>query len=121
MTTNIKYPWFKREDVDGFFALFQNNLANFVLIAVTMLSQGFPASIVFGKVIPGAAIAVLFGNLYYARMARKLAEKEQRSDITALAYGISTPPMFIYLFGILGPALALTNDPEIAWKIGVAA
>ncbi|MDR5659648.1 NCS2 family permease [Serpentinicella sp. ANB-PHB4] len=119
--TKAHYPWFKREDVDGFFALFQNNLANFVLIAVTMIGMGFPASIVYGRVIPGAAISVLFGNFYYAHMAKKLAIKENRTDVTALSYGISTPVMFIYLFGVLSPALSLTGDPEMAWKIAMAA
>ena len=61
--TKVHYPWFKREDIDGFFALFQNNLANFVLIAVSMISMGYPGSIVYGRVIPGAAISVLFGNI----------------------------------------------------------
>lgn len=115
------YPWFKREDIDGFFALFQNNLANFVLIAVSMTAMGFPASIVYGKVIPGVAMSVLFGNLYYAKLAEKLALKEKRKDVTALAYGVSTPVMFIYLFGVLRPALELTGDPELAWKIGLGA
>lgn len=115
------YPWFKREDIDGFFALFQNNLANFVLIAVSMTAMGYPGSIVYGRVIPGVAMAVLFGNLYYARMAEKLALKEGRTDVTALAYGVSTPVMFIYLFGVLRPALTLTGDPDLAWKIGLAA
>lgn len=115
------YPWFVKADIDGFFALFQNNLANFVVIAISLLGMGYPASIVYGRVIPGAAISVLFGNFYYAHMAKKLAEKENRSDVTALSYGISTPVMFIYLFGIMAPALALTNDPDIAWKIGMAA
>src|SRR5699024_2588385 len=77
--------------------------------------------IVYGKVIPGAAIAVLFGNLYYSHMAKKLAEKEGRTDVTALSYGISTPVMFVYLFGVLKPALDLTGSPELGWKIGVAA
>lgn len=115
------YPLFKKEDVDAFFSLFQNNLANFVVIAITMIGMGYPAHIVYGRVIPGAAIGVLFGNLYYAHMAKKLAEKENRTDVTALSYGISTPVMFIYLFGVLKPALDFTGDPEIAWKIGVAA
>jgi len=122
MNSSVDYPWFKNEDVDGFFALFQNNLANFAVIAITMMGMGFPADIVFGRVIPGAAIAVLFGNFYYARMARRLAEKEGRTDVTALSYGISTPVMFIYLFGVLGPALEFTNgDAEMAWMIGVGA
>ncbi|WP_308215296.1 hypothetical protein [Sinobaca sp. H24] len=45
----VHYPWFKRQDLDAFFALFQNNLANFVVITVTMLGMGFPASIVLEK------------------------------------------------------------------------
>lgn len=121
MEKKVHYPWFKREDIDGFFALFQNNLANFVLIAVAMIGMGYPADIVYGQVIPGAAVAVLIGNIYYAYSANRLAQKEQRTDVTALAYGISTPVMFIYLFGVLGPALALTDDPYVAWRIGVAA
>ncbi|RKL67673.1 uracil permease [Salipaludibacillus neizhouensis] len=120
-TTTIKYPWFKREDIDAFFALFQNNLANFVIIVVTLLGMGFPPSLVFGKVIPGAAVAVIFGNIYYAFMANRLAKKENRTDVTALSYGVSTPVMFIFLFGVLVPANALTNDPELAWKIALAA
>ncbi len=115
------YPLFKKEDIDAFFALFQNNLANFVIISVAMLGMGYPADIVFGRVIPGAAVAVLFGNLYYAHMAKKLAVKEQRTDVTALSYGISTPAMFVFLFGVMAPALAFTNNPETAWKISVAA
>ncbi|SDY73806.1 putative MFS transporter, AGZA family, xanthine/uracil permease [Proteiniborus ethanoligenes] len=120
-STKINYPFWKKEDLDGFFSLFQNNLANFVVIAISMLGMGYPSSIVFGKVIPGAAISVLAGNLYYAHMAKKLAEKENRLDVTALSYGISTPVMFIYLFGVLKPALDITGDPNLAWKIGVAA
>ncbi|KGA97101.1 uracil permease [Alkalihalobacillus alcalophilus ATCC 27647 = CGMCC 1.3604] len=120
-TKSVVYPWYKKEDTDAFFALLQNNLANFVLIAVTMLGMGFPSSIVLGKVIPGAAVAVIAGNLYYAYSANRLAKKENRTDVTALSYGISTPVMFVFLFGILGPALAITGDHELAWKIGVAA
>src|SRR5699024_7607329 len=107
--------------MDAFFALFQNNLANFVIITVSMLGMGFPNEIVFGRVIPGAAVAVLAGNIYYAHMAKKLAVKENRTDVTALAYGISTPPMFVFLFGVMAPALALTDSHELAWKIAVGA
>lgn len=119
--SKLTYPLFKKQDIDAFFSLFQNNLANFVVIAITMIGMGYPTHIVYGRVIPGAAIGVLLGNLYYAHMAKKLAEKENREDVTALSYGISTPVMFIYLFGILKPALDFTGDPETAWKIGVAA
>ncbi|KKK36354.1 uracil permease [Mesobacillus campisalis] len=121
MNKVVNYPWYKKEDTDAFFSLFQNNLANFVIIVATMLGMGFPASIVFGKVIPGTAVAVMVGNLYYAFMANRLAKKEGRTDVTALSYGISTPVMFVFLFGVLAPAYALTNDYELAWKVAVAA
>lgn len=29
--------------------------------------------------------------------------------------------MFVFLFGVTAPALAMTNDYELAWKIAVAA
>ncbi len=96
-------PWYKKEDTDAFFALFQNNIANFVIIAITMLGMGFPASIVYGQVLPGAAVAVMVGNFYYAWSAARLARKENRSDVTALSYGISTPVMFVFLFGCCCP------------------
>lgn len=115
------YPWYKKEDTDAFFALFQNNIANFVIIAITMLGMGFPASIVYGQVLPGAAVAVMIGNFYYAWSAARLARKEQRTDVTALSYGISTPVMFVFLFGVLLPAKQLTGDAALAWKIAVAA
>lgn len=117
----VNYPWYKKEDTDAFFALFQNNIANFVIIAISMLGMGFPASIVFGQVLPGAAVAVMVGNFYYAWSAARLARKENRTDVTALSYGISTPVMFVFLFGVLLPAKQLTGDVELAWKVAVAA
>ncbi|NLC21860.1 MAG: NCS2 family permease, partial [Halomonadaceae bacterium] len=120
-TTPVHYPWYKKEDTDAFFALFQNNIANFVIIAISMLSMGFPASIVFGQVLPGAAVAVMAGNFYYAWSAARLARKENRADVTALSYGISTPVMFVFLFGVLLPIKQMTGDAEMAWKVSVAA
>ena len=120
-TASTHYPWYKKEDTDAFFALFQNNIANFVIIAITMLGMGFPSSIVYGQVLPGAAVAVMVGNFYYAWSAARLARKENRADVTALSYGISTPVMFVFLFGVLLPAKQLTGDAEMAWKVAVAA
>lgn len=117
----LHYPWYKKADTDAFFALFQNNIANFVIIAITLLGMDFPASIVFGQILPGAAVAVMVGNFYYAWSAARLARRENRSDVTALSYGISTPVMFVFLFGVLLPAKQITGDPELAWKVAVAA
>ncbi|WNK19092.1 NCS2 family permease [Halomonas piscis] len=119
--SHLSYPWYKKEDTDAFFALFQNNIANFVVIAISMLGMGFPTSIVYGQVLPGAAVAVMVGNFYYAFTAARLARRENRTDVTALSYGISTPVMFVFLFGVLLPAKQLTGDAELAWQVAVAA
>lgn len=119
--SKVSYPWFKREDFDGFFALFQNNLANFAWLALTMLGMGFSGEIVFGRMIMGAAVAVAAGNFYYSFMAKRLAIKEGRTDVTALSYGISTPPQFIYMIVITGAILTATGDHTVAWQVGIAA
>jgi len=119
-TVALHYPWFKKEDINGFITLFQDNLSNFVILSISMLSMGFPASIVFGKVVPGAVIALAAGNFYHAYMANRLAKKENRTNVTPLSYGVSTGGMFIYLFGVLLPVKTLVGDPEVAWKIAVA-
>ncbi|MBN1384471.1 MAG: regulator [Elusimicrobia bacterium] len=113
--------FFVRGDIDGFFGLFIDNLVNLVIIVATLTGLfEMPADIVFGKVVPGAAIAIIFGNIVYTIMAKRLAQKEGRRDVTALPYGISTPIMFAYLFLIIGPVYWTTKDPVFAWKVGIA-
>ena len=80
-----------------------------------------PNEIVFGRIIPGAALAILIGVCFYSWMAHRLAKQEQRMDVTALPYGISTPVMFVYLFGVIGPIYFSTNDALLAWQIGLGA
>jgi len=37
------------------------------------------------------ALSMIWGNVYYVYMARKLAYEEKRNDICAMPYGINTP------------------------------
>ena len=36
-----------------------------------------------------------------------------------MPFGIDTPSLFGMVFGVLGPAMLLTRDPVLAWKIGM--
>ena len=45
---------------------------------------GVPADIVFGRMFPGTAFGVLVGNLMYTWMARRLAQRTGRDDVTAM-------------------------------------
>ena len=72
----MSYPLFSRNDLNAFWALFADNLANLLIIsAVCQFVFKMPAEIVFGRIIPGAAIAILFGVLVYVYLARRLAKK----------------------------------------------
>ena len=54
----------------------------------------------YERCIPGVSIGLLFGNVYYAYMAGRLAYKENRDDVTAQPYGINTTGAFITLGAI---------------------
>ena len=119
---------FRGSDWNGFWALLADNVANLVIAAG--ICKGvfkMPDEIVFGKILPGLGVSLLAGLSFYAYQGYKLAEKEDRDDVTALPYGISTPVLFIYLFGVLGPLYFgwVGEHGEqaavMAWQAGVAA
>jgi adenine/guanine/hypoxanthine permease len=117
-----RYPLFVRRDLDAFFGLSINNLVDLIIIAtVGRALLHFPDWIIYGRILPGAALSLLVGNLYYAHQARQLAREEGRSDVTAQPFGLNTPTVFIFLYLVMWPVYRRTQDPELAWKVGVAA
>ena len=117
-----RYPLFVRRDLDAFFGLAINNLVDLIIIVTvgrTLLH--LPDELLFGRILPGAGLSLLVGNLYYAHQARKLAEAEGRDDVTAQPFGLNTPTVFLFLYLVMYPVYVRTKDPELAWKVGVAA
>ena len=113
-------PFFVKGDVDGFIGLFIDNLVNLLLITGLCLKIGMPKEIVFGKILPGTALSVLAGNIFYSYQARKLAFSERRFNVTALPYGINTVSLFAFFSFIILPVYIQTKDAYFAWKVGVA-
>ncbi len=57
--------WFVRRDLDGFFGLALDNFIQ--ILVIVSLCQGvlqFPASLLYGKSLPGVALSLVVGNLY---------------------------------------------------------
>ena len=107
--------WIVRGDVDGFFGLAIDNLVQLLLIDVLCRGVlGFPADLVYGRVLPGAAISILIGNIAYAFQARRLAERTGRTDVCALPYGINTVSLFAHVFLVMLPAKALAASAGAA-------
>jgi AGZA family xanthine/uracil permease-like MFS transporter len=120
--------WFVRGDVDGFFGLAIDNLVQLLLIDVLCRTVlGFPPELVYGRVLPGATVSLVVGNLFYAWQAQQVARKTGRTDVCALPYGINTVSLFAYVFLVMLPAkLAATaagaTDPvAVAWQAGLVA
>ncbi len=108
-------------DLNGFFGLCTNSLTN-TLTTVFLLTAvlKFPNDLVFGRIVPGLVLSLAVGNIYFAWMAWRLAKKENRSDVTAVPYGISVPHYFLVTFAIMLPLYLQTKDAELAWSVGVA-
>ena len=120
--------WIVRGDVDGFFGLAIDNLVQLLLIDT--LCRGvlaFPPDLVYGRILPGAAISILAGNVAYALQARRLAARTGRTDVCALPYGINTVSLFAHVFLVMLPAKVLATaagaaDPvRVAWQAGLFA
>lgn len=127
------YPLFVRRDLDGFFGLFVDNLIQLLLI-LTLCKflcgmDGDAAYLLYSHILPGAAVSILIGNLFYAWQARRLAKRTGRSDVTALPFGINTPSLLVYVFFVMAPAFErgrtegmLPKDAaNYAWELGLVA
>ncbi len=114
--------WFVKGDVDGFFGLWMDNLINLLLIVGFLKGLlGFPDSLIFGSVLPAAALSLLGGNLFYTWQARRLAKREGRDDVTAMPYGLNTVTLFAFIFFVMLPVKLKTGSAESAWQAGLAA
>jgi adenine/guanine/hypoxanthine permease len=120
--------WMTRGDVDGFFGLALDNLVQLLLIeSLCRVVLGFPGEILYGRILPGAAVSLVVGNLFYARQAMRLARATGRTDICALPYGINTVSLFAYVFLVMLPAklvaeaAGLAEPWRVAWHAGLVA
>ncbi len=114
------YRWYAAGDVNATFGLVVDNLTNLVVLAGLLIGVfHFPADLVLYRMVPGTALGVLVGDLVYTWLAFRLARDSGRDDVTAMPFGIDTPSLFGITFAVIGPARVLTNDPVLAWKLGM--
>ena len=124
------YRWAAPGDINAFFGLSLDNLADLVL-AVSLLAAVFdyPVQFALSHFVPGTAVGVVVGDLIFTWMAFRLARRTGRSDITAMPLGLDTPSTFGMVFFVLGPAYAaslaggMERDAAArhAWHVGMCA
>ena len=108
-------------NLSAFLALLLDNVGNLVFLSsILIFTFHYPADLVLFRMIPGTALGVLFGDLTYTVLARRLRKKTGRSDVTAMPLGLDTPSTIGIAYAVLGPAYLATHDAVLAWKIGMA-
>lgn len=121
--TGVSQPfrWWHRGDLDGFFGLFVDNLIQLILIVQLCTHVlGMPDTLVYGHILPGVAVSLLVGNIFYAWQARRLHERTGR-PATALPYGVNTVSLFAYVLFVMLPVVKQSGDTELAWRMGLVA
>jgi AGZA family xanthine/uracil permease-like MFS transporter len=113
--------WFVAGDIDGFFGLFVDNLCQLiVIVGLCPALGGLPESLVVGRILPGLALSLIAGNLFYAWQARRLSQRTGK-PVTALPFGVNTVSLFAFIFLILAPVYRETHDADLAWKVSLVA
>jgi AGZA family xanthine/uracil permease-like MFS transporter len=113
--------WLLPGDWDGFFALFFSGLPDLLLIAGLAPLCGFPSSMITTRILPGVALSIFAGNVFYSWQAHQLAEHSGRDDVTAIPFGVNAPTIFAYIFLVMLPVYERTHDSNLAWQAGVFA
>lgn len=124
-----RYPIWSRGDLDGFFGLMVDNLVQVLLIvALCTTVAGIPAEFIFARMLPGVAISLVVGNLFYGLQARYVARRDGNHACTALPYGINTPSVIAYALFVMGPVfqqyrgeLGDEAASSLAWRAGLLA
>ncbi len=114
-------PLFCSGDVGGMAYLITNNIVNYLIVIATLTGLGWDNNLIFKQVIPGMSMGLLCSGFYYAYMGYKLSKREGRADVTALPSGVSTPAMFVILYGVITPLHYALGDSYLAWYAAVAA
>ena len=121
MTDNkpFKYHWAAKGDLNAFFALMLDNMLNLVILTAILKAFGYPGEYIAKYMIPGTALGVLFGDLVYTWMAKRLAEKTGNQNVTAMPLGLDTPSTIGMAVIVLGPVWLETKDAMLTWQVGM--
>ncbi|WP_430389229.1 hypothetical protein [Dyella sp. 20L07] len=129
MSATRPQRWWSSGDLNGFLGLVVDNLSIMAFLATALIGIfGFPADVVFLRMFPGTTFGVLLGNLAYTAMARNLAKRTGRDDVTAMPLGLDAPTSIGMALLVLGPAFLQFKQSGLdehaaaiaTWQLGMA-
>jgi AGZA family xanthine/uracil permease-like MFS transporter len=112
-----KTAWWVPGDWNALFGLGTNVLVNLLVLTVLLkFVVQIPDAVLFGNILPAVGLMLFLGNIYYAWMAKRLADRTGRTDVAALPSGPSVPHMFFVTLAIMLPIKLKTGDPIQGWE-----
>jgi AGZA family xanthine/uracil permease-like MFS transporter len=128
--TEKRYQWAAPGDVNAFFGLMLDNVAN-LLLTVSLLAGvfAFPTDVALRNMVPGTAVGVLVGDLLFFWLAFRLARLSGHNSITAMPLGLDTPSTLGMIFFVLGPSFNAAKEAGMdehaaaihTWHVGICA
>lgn len=76
-------------------------------------------NVVYGRVVSGMCVTIVFGNVYYAWMAVRMMKKERRHDVACLPYGVNTPAAFAFIFNVVAKAARAAEAKGMSYEDGI--
>lgn len=121
--TKARQPWWaiSRGDLDTTIAQLGFNLAQMVIPVFLLLPVGISAGFTVTHLLPGYALGFLAGSLGLVLLGVRLANREQRGNVTSHVYGNNVPAIIAYTLSIIMPVYLETHDVNRAWAVGAAA
>jgi AGZA family xanthine/uracil permease-like MFS transporter len=110
-----------RGDVDTTIAQVGLNLAQAIIPVFLLAPLGIPVAFSVSHLLPGYSLGFLVGSCGLVALARGLARRERRLDVTAHGFGNNVPAIITFTLFIIAPAYLQSGDAGRAVEIGAAA
>lgn len=99
----------------------------FILASILIGVFDFPDTIIFTRIIPGAALAIFVGNFLLGWEAQHRSRALGGRPVTAIPIGLDISSTFLIAFLVLGPiyvaqkeSLGSDEAARLAWYVGMA-
>lgn len=121
-------PWGGAGDVNAGFAFLLDCVVNLFVLSTLLASFGFPLDIIQSRIIPGALVGIIVGNLMSVRLARRVAQRTGNPNVTAMPLGLDLPTTVGFAVAIVGPLFlalqargqSVSEAATMAWYVGMA-
>jgi AGZA family xanthine/uracil permease-like MFS transporter len=79
----------------------------------------FISNLIYGKILNGMCVTMMFGTFYYAFMAVRMMKSDGRDDHMCMPYGVNTAAAFAFVYNIMAVAARDAKENGMDWEEGI--